>query len=138
MSLADDIQIAERQIRQFGWTKAYWRDNPTDPQSTIQFTVSIGLPEACGLPELVLFGQKQDTVDGVFANVVSILRTTHPWTGAPLRLTGVLNEVPVELRRVHTDHYAIADVNAAFRRATGRAAIPDLAQIAERITKGLQ
>jgi hypothetical protein len=129
MTLAADFQIAESQIREHGWTKAYWRNDPGDPRSPIQYTVSIGLPEAFGLPELVMFGQKEVTIEGVFANVVNFLRTSHPWTGAPLRLTGVLNEVPVELRRVVPEHYSIADINAAFRTATGRAPFSDLAQI---------
>ncbi len=129
MSLAADIQIAEEQIAKFGWTKAYWRSNPADLSSPIDFTVSIGLPEAFGLPELVMFGQQQATIDGVFENVIAQLRALPSWAGEPLRLTGVLNEVPVELRSVIPEHFPIADMNAAFRKATGRAPLQALVQI---------
>ena len=52
------------------------------------------------------------------------------WTGAPLRMDGILNEAQVELRAVHPQHMGEAGaMNIMIRRETGRPPLQSMVQV---------
>jgi hypothetical protein len=130
MALSPDLQMIADNVDRDGWAKVYIQKNPADPESRILFTVTVGMQEKFGLPELIVFGLKRETVDGVIHNVAAKLVQEKKWTGQPLRMDGVLNEVDVELRPVHAEHLAeVGAINTMIRRETGRPPLAGMIQV---------
>ena len=130
MALSPELQTIAANVDRDGWTKVYIQKKPGDPNSRILFTVTVGMQEKFGLPELVVFGLNRETVDGVIHNVAAKLVQEKKWTGEPLRMDGVLNEVDVELRPVHPDHLGeVGAINIMIRRETGRPPLSGMIQV---------
>ncbi|HPE48096.1 MAG: DUF4262 domain-containing protein [Hyphomonas sp.] len=130
MALSPELLPIAAGLDRDGWTKVYIQKTPGDPNSRILFTTTIGMQEKFGVPELVLFGLNQETIDGVIHNVAAKLVQEHKWTGAPMRMDGVLNEADVELRAVHPEHLnEVGAMNIMVRRETGRPPLMGMIQI---------
>ena len=130
MALSPELQAVAANVDRDGWTKVYVRRNPEDANGRILFTTTVGMQEKFGLPELVVFGLNQETVDGMIHNVAAKLVQEKSWTGAPLRMDGVLNEADVELRWVHPEHLGeVGAMNIMIRRETGRPPLAAMIQI---------
>ena len=130
MALSPELQAIADNVTRDGWTKVYIQKTPGDPNSRILFTTTVGMQEKFGLPELVVFGLGRDTIDGMIHNVAARLVQEKEWTGAPLRMDGVLNEADVELRPVHAEHLGeVGAVNIMIRRETGRPPLGGMIQV---------
>ncbi len=130
MTLAPELQPIADGVARDGWTKVYVRKDAANPESRILFTTTVGMQEKFGLPELVVFGLDQETVDGVIHNVAARLVREKLWTGQPLRMDGILNEADVELRAVHPEHLNfIGAMNIMVRRGTGRPPLQGMIQV---------
>ena len=130
MALSPELQAVAANVDRDGWTKVYVQKTPGDPASRILFTVTVGMQEKFGLPELVIFGLPKETVDGMIHNVAAKLVNEKKWTGAPLRMDGVLNEADVELRPVHPEHLGeVGAINIMIRRETGRPPLAGMIQV---------
>lgn len=130
MALLPSLQAIADNVERDGWTKAYVQKDPTDPKSRLLFTVTVGMQEKFGLPELVVFGLNPETADGMIHNVAAKLVQEKKWTGQPLRMDGVLNEADVELRAVHPEHLGeVGAINIMIRRETGRPPLSGMIQI---------
>ena len=88
MALSPELQPVADNLDRDGWTKVYIQKNPADPNSRLLFTVTVGMQEKFGLPELVIFGLDRETTDGMIHNVAAKLVQEKSWTGAPLRMDG--------------------------------------------------
>ena len=130
MALSPELQAVADNADRDGWTKVYVQKNPADPNSRLLFTVTVGMQEKFGLPELVVFGLNRETADGMIHNVAAKLVQEKKWTGAPLRMDGVLNEADVELRAVHPEHMMeVGAINIMIRRETGRPPLAAMLQV---------
>ena len=130
MTLSPEVQNLAALVDEYGWAKGFVRSKPDDPTSRIEFTFTVALDEKYQLPELMMYGLKEDVINGVIRGVIDHLVEAGGWKGVPLRLTGILNEHPVELRQVHPQHLPnIGVYNMAVRAATGRRPIPGMVQI---------
>ncbi|HPF22975.1 MAG TPA: DUF4262 domain-containing protein [Hyphomonas sp.] len=130
MALSPELQTVAANVDRDGWTKVFVQKDPNDPNSRLLFTTTVGMQEKFGLPELVIFGLNRETVDGMIHNVAAKLVTEKKWTGAPLRMDGVLNEADVELRWVHPEHLGeVGAVNIMVRRETGRPPLGAMIQV---------
>jgi len=130
MALSPELQAVAANVDRDGWTKVYVQKTPGDPNSRILFTTTVGLQEKFGVPELVVFGLDRETVDGMIHNVAAKLVNEKKWTGAPLRMDGVLNEADVELRLVHPEHIGeVGAINIMIRQETGRPSMTAMLQI---------
>ena len=130
MALTPDLQVVADNLERDGWTKVFVQKDPSDPDSRVLFTTTVGMQEKFGLPELVVFGLNRETVDGMIHIIAAELVTNKKWTGAPLRMDGVLNEADVELRLVHPEHLAeVGAINTAIRQETGRPPLDAMIQV---------
>ena len=130
MALSPQLQTVADNVDRDGWTKVYIQSDPSDPNSRVLFTTTVGMQEKFGMPELVVFGLGRETAEGVIHNVAAKLVTEKKWTGQPLRMDGVLNEAEVELRAVHPEHLGeVGAVNITVRRETGRPPLAGMVQV---------
>lgn len=130
MALSPELLAIAANVDRDGWTKVYVQKNPMDPNSRLLFTVTVGMQEKFGLPELVVFGLDRATTDGMIHNVAAKLVQEKKWAGAPLRMDGVLNEADVELRPVHPEHMMeVGAINIMIRRETGRSPLAAMIQV---------
>ena len=130
MALSPELQTVADNVDRDGWTKVYVQKTPSDPNSRVLFTTTVGMQEKFGLPELVVFGLTPETIDGMIHNVAARLVQEKKWAGAPLRMDGVLNEADVELRAVHPEHLGeVGAINIMIRRETGRPPLAGMIQV---------
>ena len=130
MALSPELQPVAARIDRDGWTKVYVQKDPADPNSRLLFTVTVGLQEKHGVPELVVFGLDREMADGMIHNVAARLVKDRSWTGQPLRLDGVLEGEEVELRSVHEEHFIeVGAINIMIRRETGRPPLAGMVQV---------
>lgn len=130
MPLSPALQKVAAALDRGEWTRTCLFEEDGNPKSRAVFTASIGLQEAYGLPELVMFGMTQEAADTIIHNVAAKLVRAGGWPGGPLQLDGVLENEPVELRTVHpANHPYVAAVNIVVRRETGRPEMKEMVQI---------
>ncbi|KCZ90444.1 DUF4262 domain-containing protein [Hyphomonas jannaschiana] len=130
MALSPELQAVANNVDRDGWTKVYVQKDPANPNSRLLFTVTVGMQEKFGLPELVIFGLNPETADGMVHNVAAKLVNEKKWTGEPLSMGGVLNEADVELRPVHPEHLGeVGAINIMIRRETGRPPLRGMIQV---------
>lgn len=130
MALSPALQPVADALDRGEWTKTYLFEEDGNPRSRVVFAATIGLQEAHGLPELVMFGMSREAADTIIHNVTAQLVKAGGWTGGPLQMDGILEHEPVELRRVHpANHPLVAAVNIMVRRETGRPAMKEMVQI---------
>ena len=130
MALSPELQPVAASVDRDGWTKVYVQKNPADPNSRLLFTVTVGLQEKFGVPELVLFGLNREMADGMLHNVAARLVKDKAWAGEPLRMDGVIEGEDVELRSVHDDHLGeVGAINIMVRRETGRPPLVGMIQV---------
>ena len=130
MALSPELQPVAASVDRDGWAKVYVQKNPADPNSRLLFTVTVGLQEKFGVPELVLFGLNREMADGMLHNVAARLVKDKVWAGEPLRMDGVIEGEEVELRSVHDDHLGeVGAINIMVRRETGRPPLAGMIQV---------
>ena len=130
MALSPELQPVAASVDRDGWAKVHVLKDPADPKSKLLFTVTVGLQEKFGLPELVLFGLDREMADGMIHNVVARLVKENIWAGQPLRLDGVVEGEDVELRVVHAEHVGeVGAINIMIRRETGRPPLAGMIQV---------
>ncbi|MEZ6001209.1 DUF4262 domain-containing protein [Hyphomonas sp.] len=130
MALSPELQPVAASVDRDGWAKVYVQKDPADPKSKLLFTVTVGLQEKFGLPELVLFGLDPELADGMIHNVAARLVKEKLWAGQPLRLDGVIEGEEVELRSVHSEHLGeVGAINIMIRRETGRPPLAGMVQV---------
>ncbi len=124
------IESTRAHIDAQGWAKLHVRAVQGDPTSPIAYTISVGLDEKFGLPELLVFGLKEDTINPMFDRVITQLQAQGGWSGGPTRLNGVLDNLPVEVRAIDPDYIGkIFSHNIIFRKLTARPELTRAAQI---------
>jgi hypothetical protein len=117
-------------VEQFGWTKLHVRSVQGDPTSQIMFTVTVNLDEAFGLPELIIFGLNQDTINGMIAGIIKKGEEGFKWDGTPTRFDNILTGYPIELRAMHPEGVPILfDRNISWRKATARPELEGAVQV---------
>lgn len=130
MALSPELQPVAAIVDRDGWTKVYVQKDQADPNSRLLFTVTVGLQEKFGVPELVLFGLNREMADGMIHNVTARLMKEKAWAGEPLRMEDVLEGEEVELRAVHDEHLGeVGAINIMIRRETGRPPLAGMIQV---------
>ncbi len=130
MALSPQLQPIADRVDRDGWAMVSVQKDPADPESRLLFTVTVGMQEKYGLPELVLFGLNKTMADGMIHNVAARLVKEKAWTGQPLRMDGVLEGEEVELRPVHDEHLGdVGAINIMIRRETGRPPLAGMIQV---------
>jgi Domain of unknown function (DUF4262) len=112
------IETTRAHLAEHGWAKFHVRRVKDDPLSPIAFTYTVGLDVAFGLPELIVCGLTEDTINAMIGKVIDALVAAGGWRGQSQRLDGILRNLPVELREIDASFLgSVFAHNILFRKS---------------------